>query len=497
MASDSAIELIVVTYSDPEKAPQTLTELRKKRKHKSIHLITGSALVKTATGSTDIIDALKIDKKRGTRFGALAGGLLAIVAPPVGIAALLFGSAAGAAVGHSLSGRGDKKLTEIFIKRIMEGVAPNSSVLILIAEEGHSAEVEKALAEYGGDVHSHTLTAEDIEALSADGPQSDESDEDRALAAANEVKALIATNPNPDALRFEKVFVVINPASGQDKPILNVINTVFHTAGIDYDIGITKHAGDAAKLAKQASEAGYDIVAAYGGDGTVMEAATGLMGTDTPLAIFPGGTNNVMSVELGVPKELLQAAALIAGAPAEIKAVDMGRANDQLFILRVGIGYEALINQGATREMKDRYGGLAYSIAGLQALRNPPTAKYTLDLDGEIVEMEGIWCMVANSASLGSQRLNLAQGVDVGDGLLDVIMVGEAALHTLTSVAASVTNTQRVGQQLPQWKVRKVVITADPPQAVTGDGEIWDPTPLTCEVVPAAVKILVPTPSQA
>ena len=80
----------------------------------------------------------------------------------------------------------------------------------------------------------------------------------------------------------------------------------------------------------------------------------------------------------------------------------MGRLNDHLFILRVGIGYEAVINETADREMKDRFGGLAYSLAGLKALKDPPySAIYKLTLDGKVEELEGLWVMVANSASLG------------------------------------------------------------------------------------------------
>jgi diacylglycerol kinase family enzyme len=207
---------------------------------------------------------------------------------------------------------------------------------------------------------------------------------------------------------------------------------------------------------------------------------------------LPGGTNNVMSVELGVPKGLSDAAALIGGAPAKIRAVDMGRLNDHLFILRVGIGYEAVINELANREMKDRYGGLAYSLAGLKALKNPPIAQYKLTLDGKVEELEGLWVMIANSASLGAPNLNIVQKISVSDGLLDVIVVRRADLDSLVSVASSVTDAKRLGKPLPHWQVREVLVETEPQMAVTGDGEIWEPTPLSASVVPQAVNILVP-----
>ena len=68
-------------------------------------------------------------------------------------------------------------------------------------------------------------------------------------------------------LPYPKVHVVINPASGQDEPILNVLNHVFHPAGITWDVSLTHKSGDATHLAAQAVASGVDLVAAYGGDG--------------------------------------------------------------------------------------------------------------------------------------------------------------------------------------------------------------------------------------
>jgi len=93
---------------------------------------------------------------------------------------------------------------------------------------------------------------------------------------------------------YRKIHVVINPAAGKDEPILNTINKVFHKYEIDWQVSITKKFGDATRLAKQAIANGVDLVAGYGGDGTQMEIANAVMGTNTPMAILPGGTGNAM-----------------------------------------------------------------------------------------------------------------------------------------------------------------------------------------------------------
>src|SRR5205085_3505002 len=93
----------------------------------------------------------------------------------------------------------------------------------------------------------------------------------------------------------KKLMVIINPAAGVDRPILGLLNAAMNTAGIEWEVQVTHQANDARRLAKEAAESGWDIVAAHGGDGTIMEVADGLRGTDVPLAIFPGGTGNAMS----------------------------------------------------------------------------------------------------------------------------------------------------------------------------------------------------------
>ena len=81
------------------------------------------------------------------------------------------------------------------------------------------------------------------------------------------------------------IHVVVNPASGQNEPILNTLNDVFHPAGVTWSASVTQAYGDAMKQAREAAKGGADIVAGYGGDGTQMEVVTGVMGTGAVGAI--------------------------------------------------------------------------------------------------------------------------------------------------------------------------------------------------------------------
>jgi diacylglycerol kinase family enzyme len=99
----------------------------------------------------------------------------------------------------------------------------------------------------------------------------------------------------------KRIVVIANPAAGQDEPVLGTMNKVFGASEYKWDLWLTKQGGDGKRLALQAIEEAADIVAVYGGDGSVREVASALAGSDVPMAILPGGTANVMSVELGIP----------------------------------------------------------------------------------------------------------------------------------------------------------------------------------------------------
>src|SRR5260221_13540604 len=166
---------------------------------------------------------------------------------------------------------------------------------------------------------------------------------------------------------YRRIHVIINPAAGQDKPILGVLNKAFGPAGVDWEVFITKEAGDATRLARKAVEEGVDAVAVHGGDGTVGEVAAGLVDSTVPMAIVPGGTANAMSIELGIPSDPAEACALVASEDSQVRQVDMGQVGDHYFVLRVGMGLEAEMVKNASREGKAQMGNLAYVVAARQA----------------------------------------------------------------------------------------------------------------------------------
>ncbi len=307
----------------------------------------------------------------------------------------------------------------------------------------------------------------------------------------------------------KRVQIIVNPAAGRDVPILNTLNSTLRQADVVWNVSLTKKAGDGSRLAKEAIEDGVDLVAVYGGDGTVSEVASGMVGSGVSFSILPGGTANVMSLELGIPQALHEACALICEPEWEIQPVDVGQIGGHHFLLRVGIGFEAAMVAGANRTLKHRIGSLAYILSAFHALQEPLVSKYEVLLDGRRVEQEGITCIVANSGNLGMSGVSLAPTAQVSDGLLDVFILHRASVAALVEVISSIrgkTETETLqgiekdltNHDLPHqglfhhWQATEVYVHSDTPQSVQVDGEMLGDTPISVQIIPSALRILVP-----
>lgn len=291
---------------------------------------------------------------------------------------------------------------------------------------------------------------------------------------------------------FKNIHVVINPASGQPEPVLHTLNQVFLPEGIDWDNSVTQEAGDATHQVVEAVEGGVDLVAVYGGDGTVMEAANGLIGSEVPMLVLPGGTGNVFSIEIGIPQDLRAAVELAINPESEIRPVDVGKCGKRHFLLRVGIGFVAEQVQLTSRELRDRYGKLAYFIAAMHALPTLEPARYNFEVDGEQLEYEGAMCLVENAGNIGLPDTSLVPDIHVDDGKLDLVVLRGIDIQTALSALSSITGGEPQFEHLAHRQGCEFSIRSDPPQKVVVDGEPYGETPCHIQVDPGAISVLVP-----
>jgi diacylglycerol kinase (ATP) len=305
-------------------------------------------------------------------------------------------------------------------------------------------------------------------------------------------------------LRPKTVHVIVNPSKERRVSLLETLNNRFRPVGIEWQVSITHQPGDGHRHAKDAINRGVDVIAAFGGDGTVMEVAGALVNTKVPLLILPGGTGNLVAQELGVSSGIGRACRRLTGETIEVRTVDVGRMGDHHFLLRVGCGIETDVLQDATRELKNQFGKWAYVFATIKALQQVPVANYRLTLDdNEIVDSRGVACIVANAGTIGIGNLTLSKSIGIDDGKLDVILVRSAQIDGFLELARKVMGLQKERATVPEtgldashlvnhWQVNKIQIESDPVLQLQADGDIIAAqTPQTIEILPKALHVVI------
>ena len=301
-------------------------------------------------------------------------------------------------------------------------------------------------------------------------------------------------HPQSHVPSVKSIHIIINPASGRAEPTLSIINASMKEAGIKWEASITHQAGDAVRLAKAAAKDGIDALAVYGGDGTLMEAISGLIGSEIPLVILPGGSANVMATELGIPTDLMEACMLLSHGPIATRTIDVGQFDKRYFLVGISLGFEADVVKGADRKTKNKIGILAYFLSAVRALKTTKKAAYHLRIDGQEHEVQGLMCLVANTGNLGFSNISFDKHIDVSDGFLDVVVVRKANLSLFRLMVVTWLKRERPDnlELVEHWQGKDISVSASPEQMIQCDGELLEKLPLHVKVVPGAIRVVVP-----
>ncbi len=294
--------------------------------------------------------------------------------------------------------------------------------------------------------------------------------------------------------KIKNIRIIINPASGKGESILPVINASMKEAGIKWEASITHQAGDAIQFAKAAVKEGIDALAVYGGDGTLMEAISGLIGSEIPVFILPGGSANVMATELGIPSGLKEACTLLGHGPLETKTIDVGQFDKRYFIVGISFGFEADVVKGTDRQAKNKVGIFAYFLSAAAALKITKKAVYHLEIDGQKHEIEGLICLITNTGNIRFSNISFDKHIDVSDGFLDVVVVRKANLSLFKLMVVTLLKRERPDnlELVEHWQGKTISVSSSPKQTVQCDGEVLEKMPLHIKVIPGAIKVLVP-----
>jgi YegS/Rv2252/BmrU family lipid kinase len=306
-----------------------------------------------------------------------------------------------------------------------------------------------------------------------------------------------------------KARVVVNPAAagGRDQArSLREAIGVLAERGWNVEWTTTTHVGHAEQIARSASEEGATVVVVAGGDGTVNEAVNGLAGSATALAVLPAGTGNVLAAQLGMvgtPTPLHRPnppEAAMALSQARVATVDTAIAHcpeleRKRFLMWAGIGLDAAVAhevEGPARNLKRALGPMAFGVVGLKTVLRAGGVESSIQMDDSRLRDRLLLGVVAN-IPLYAGTVELTPGARIDDGLLDLaLFTGDGLRSGVGHIGAVLSGLAQSDEERSPKRARSVRVVSDKPLPVHLDAEPYGSTPISIEVDPASLRLLVP-----
>jgi diacylglycerol kinase (ATP) len=294
-----------------------------------------------------------------------------------------------------------------------------------------------------------------------------------------------------------RALLITNPAAARtDARAVTAIRDTLRDGGWEVEVVATARPGDARRFAAEARGQGFDALVCYGGDGTAMQVAAGIAGTDTPLGLVPGGTGNLLAGNLRLPRHPRAAARVILrgrAAPLDLGAVDRGD-GVHYFAVCCGTGFDAQLMAATGTAEKRRWKMGAYVIRALGALPGVTSPRHRVWVDGAARELAAAMVLVANCGELVPPFLRLGDDIAPDDGWLDVVALrAEGAAESVRAFLELLRRPRDGGRRL--WFARgrtvRVEVLEGPPRPMQLDGEPWGDAPFEARLVPAALRVIV------
>lgn len=246
----------------------------------------------------------------------------------------------------------------------------------------------------------------------------------------------------PGATR-RRMLIIVNPYASTVSDRLRHLVVYALQGRFEVDAVDTEARGHATELCREAAHEGYDVVVAFGGDGTVNEAANGLLGSPTPLCCLPGGSANVFGKMLGIPGDVVDATEhLLAMADDwQPRKVDVGFVNDRCFTFASGLGLDASVVErvDSNPRLKARLGAyyftwVAVSTFTRRYLVRPPRLRMLAD--GR--ELDGITAIIQNGSPFTyfqNRPIEVVDGPPLDSGTLSAGVLHRANAASMPSIA--------------------------------------------------------------
>ncbi|MCC8425312.1 diacylglycerol kinase family protein [Mucilaginibacter sp. UR6-11] len=283
-----------------------------------------------------------------------------------------------------------------------------------------------------------------------------------------------------------KTLFIINPISGGKKKdgVPELINACFKGDATTIFTNGVSHASEVAAGAVD----DYDLIVAVGGDGTVNEIASALVGSKAVLGIVPCGSGNGLSRFLGIPMDIKEAIENLN--EGKVAVIDSARANGKPFFNMAGMGFDAHISEVFSHGKKR--GFITYIKSSLQEIFKYEPQAYHIEIDGTSYERKAFMLSFANSSQYGNNA-HVSPQASVQDGLLDVCVIKPFPLYRFIELGIRMfTKTTNKSRFVEIIRGKHIVIRRNSPGPMHLDGEPeMAGTEIEINILPQSLNVIV------
>ena len=291
--------------------------------------------------------------------------------------------------------------------------------------------------------------------------------------------------------------VILNPTARRGA-VLKCIDPLVHAFaahGLEARLVRSTSEEHAKELAAEFAAAGAEVVGALGGDGMARSVAAGLVDTDTALGVIAGGRGNDLAGRLGIPKGIDEAVAVIVNGRERV--IDVLDLNGTISLGNVCLGLDSAVQRYANSTRIVR-GHWVYLYGILRAILPPRSIDLELTVDGQRLDFRGLTAGFANSGRYGG-RLKLSPEAAIDDGLIDVVLLGEAWLPKLAvELVAFMSGRHDRHPNIHLSRAREIRIDTPvgaAPVEIVADGDAVAQTPATVTIRPSSLRVRAPRTS--
>ncbi|MDW7658212.1 MAG: diacylglycerol kinase family lipid kinase [Bacillota bacterium] len=295
-----------------------------------------------------------------------------------------------------------------------------------------------------------------------------------------------------DSLKYK---FILNPTAGKGKgqTAAALIMEQLSAQKYEFEIVQTTEAGHGIDLAKQAVRDGWPAIIAVGGDGTMGEVMNGIMtvgGHDCHFGFIPAGTGNDFARSLQIPLDMNEAIKTLL--TAKTKRIDIGKEREGYFAIITGLGFPADVMAKANAYRGVLKGPAVITWSVLKTIHELRAEAIELILDGQKQEMPAKAVFVLNMPFTGG-GLQIVPTARPDDGLLDICVIKNMSKADLFLTLPKAYKGKHVGHpDIAFFRCRQVTINTEHPRRKLFDGNVFGNAPLSAEILPEALSVLVP-----